>query len=239
MSNRYMANSSSEHAKLQAMAKENFENLSDKQTETFSDYEVKNIDWRESDAGKMWLAGDRRRPDLGVFSKPTSGLKASSQKASSKTSFKRYSNANNNAYLLSVLLYTRIYIYGTYIYIYSDVYTRTYRTSLKDVSNMTCSIRQAKNDVTEKEEKDDHLPLLLLGRSEKFVGPKRDMTSIACALIADGKAREVEVREDRKKRKLEDAASGSGAAEKEEKKKKTGGRGRKKPAAAGPETGSE
>ena len=99
---------------------------------------------------------------------------------------------------------------------------RTYRTGLKDVNNMTCSMRQAKNDNTEKDERGDHLPLLLLGNSEKFVDPKRDMTSIACALIADGKAREVELREDRKKRKLEEAASG-GSDEKEEKKKKTGG----------------
>lgn len=88
MSNRYMSNSSSEHAKLQEKAKVDFGSLSDKQIETFSDYEVKNADWRKSDAGKMWLAGNKRRPDVGVFSTSTSGLKASSQKAS-KSSFKR------------------------------------------------------------------------------------------------------------------------------------------------------
>ena len=76
MSNRYMSNSSSEHAKLQAKAKEDFGSMSDKQIETFSDYEVKNADWRKSDAGKMWLAGIiRRRPDVGVFYTSTSGLK--------------------------------------------------------------------------------------------------------------------------------------------------------------------
>lgn len=84
------------------------------------------------------------------------------------------------------------------------------------------------------------MPLMLLGNSEQFKS-KRDMNGIAVALIADGKARAVEKREELRIRRLQEAASGGSAKETEKDKnhKNDGTRGRKRKAAAGSAAGSQ
>lgn len=63
-----MATSSSEHHMLQMKASEDFRSLSDKERETLSTYECKNVDWRASDAGKKWISGSKGRPEPQLFS---------------------------------------------------------------------------------------------------------------------------------------------------------------------------